>query len=91
MAMTSPGSSVMAWVRSTMVSTTGKIMLSVLSDWSTWPLSRLSILSPLAPGGSAAASITHGPNPPVWSKFLPMSHWLVRRWKRRIEPSLKQE
>src|SRR5207237_989426 len=33
----------------------------------------------------------HGLKPPVRSRFLPMSHWLVRRWNLRIEPSLKQE
>ena len=65
-------------------------MLSVLSDCITLPLSRLSIFSPLPPGGSSSAVTIHGPKPPLWSKFLPMPHWVVWRWNSRIEPSLQQ-
>src|SRR5262249_3515376 len=57
-----------------MVSATGTIMLSVLSDCMTCPLSRVWIFKPLPPAGSSSAVTIHGPKPPVRSKFLPMSH-----------------
>ena len=44
-----------------MVSATGNIMFAVLSDCITLPLTRLSILRPLPPGGSSSAVTTHGP------------------------------
>src|SRR6266508_2029780 len=50
------------------------IMLLVLSDCMTWPLRRVWIFRPLPPGGSSSAVTSHGPKPPVRSKFLPMSH-----------------
>ena len=78
--ITSPGSSVMHSASSAIVSATPKIMSVVFASCITWPFRRLSMCSPIAPGGSSSAVTSTGPKPPVASKFLPMVHCGVRFW-----------
>ena len=80
MMMASPGSSVMHSESSAIVSATLKIMSSVLASCMTWPLRRLWIRRPVAPGASSSTVTKVGPKPPVASKFLPMVHCGVRFW-----------
>src|SRR6516162_8952893 len=47
-------------------------MFAVLSDCITSPLSRLSILRPLAPAGSASAVTIQGPTLPVFLAHVPL-------------------
>ena len=49
------------------------------------------IWSLLLPVLAAALLLGEWLRPPVLSKFLPMSHWVVLRWNSRTEPSLNTE
>jgi uroporphyrin-III C-methyltransferase/precorrin-2 dehydrogenase/sirohydrochlorin ferrochelatase len=78
-AMISPASSVMNSESKAMVLATEKIISEVLDCCSVSPLTRVMMLRPDAPGGSASAVTTNGPVGPVASKFLPGIHCEVLR------------
>ena len=72
--MTSPGSSVIASDRIATSSLTGKIMSSVVADWTISPFRRVSSFRPAPPAGNSSAVTSVGPKGPVSSKFLPTVH-----------------
>ena len=41
--------------------------------------------------GTSSFVVIHGPNAPVWAKFLPEVIWAVCRCQSRTEASLKHE